>query len=65
MNQYSAVAEALVDRLAQAFAAHREAAEKAVIDWLESLYDDGESVSGMIHRNELRPAIERGDHRKG
>ena len=60
------------DSTVQAFAAHREAAEKvsdqAVVTWLrEAAWIRGElgdfDVPEM--RRELAQAIERGDHRKG
>jgi hypothetical protein len=35
----------------------------AVVAWLEQVFEVA-SVDGMIYRDELRPAIERGQHRE-
>lgn len=41
-----------------------DAAIAAVLQDLEALYDDGTSIDGLIHRNELRAALT-GDSQNG
>lgn len=67
-NSYlSPAKERTIDGLVQAFAAHRDAAEKAerqaVVDWLREFGNHPPAPD--CERCNAADAIERGDHRKG